>query len=125
MALAVLAGAGLLVWALASASVPCSVARVFHMPCPGCGSTRAMLCLFHGDLAGVIRMNPLAPFLSLLIVLFVGQVVLSLASTGTLDRLGYGVLSKVTTRGLIAVAFLEVVVWSLRFAGLFGGPVPV
>lgn len=124
-ALTVLAGAGLLFWALASASVPCGFARAFHMPCPGCGSTRAMLCLFHGDLAGVIRMNPLAPFLSLLVALFVGQIVVSLATTGSLQRIGEGLLSKVTTRGFVAIAVLEVLVWALRFAGLFGGPVPV
>jgi hypothetical protein len=121
----VLAAAGLLFWGFVSASVPCAFARTFHMPCPGCGSTRAMLCLLHGDVAGALRMNPLAPLFSLLVGSFVALVLFSLATTGTLSRVGQGHASKVITGGLVVVAILQVVVWLLRFAGLFGGPVPV
>src|SRR5947208_8296385 len=35
----VLASASVL---LVAAHVPCGFARMFHVPCPGCGSTRAM-----------------------------------------------------------------------------------
>lgn len=121
----VLAAALLLFWGFASASVPCTFARTLHMPCPGCGSTRAMLCLVHGDIAGALRMNALAPLFSLLLGSFVVLVLYSLATTGTLVRVGQGRASKVITGGLVAVAVLQVAVWLLRFAGLFGGPVPV
>ena len=37
---------------------PCPFHALFHLYCPGCGSTRATYCLLHGDLAGVWRYNP-------------------------------------------------------------------
>ena len=36
----------------------CPFHALFHLYCPGCGSTRATYCLLHGDLAGVWRYNP-------------------------------------------------------------------
>lgn len=114
-----------LAWVLATSKMPCGFARAFHVPCPGCGSTRAMLCLFHGDVAGMLRMNPVAPLVCALLVAFVAQVLVSLATTGGLARLGSGLSAKITVRGLVAVFVLEVAIWLLRFAGFFGGPVPV
>lgn len=37
----------------------CWVQAVFGLPCPGCGTTRALLSLLHGDLAGALRWHPL------------------------------------------------------------------
>ena len=36
----------------------CPFYGLFHLYCPGCGSTRATYCLLHGDLSGVWRHNP-------------------------------------------------------------------
>lgn len=112
-------------WVLSTASVPCSFARLFHVPCPGCGSTRAMLCLFQGDLAGVVRMSPLAPFMCLFFTAFAVQIVASILRSGSITNAFAGRLGKAVPAGVIVVALLEVVVWALRFGGLFGGPVPV
>lgn len=38
----------------------CVLRRLAGIPCPGCGFTRAVLCLLHGDVAGSVRMHPLA-----------------------------------------------------------------
>lgn len=112
-------------WVLASARVPCGFARVFHVPCPGCGSTRAMLALAHGDLAGLLRHNPLAPMMTLFVVLLSVQALGSVLATGTFARVGDGRVGLVVSRGVLLVGALQVVIWVARFAGLFGGPVPV
>ncbi len=110
---------------LAAAQVPCGFARIFHVPCPGCGSTRAMLALAHGDLAGLVRFNPLAPFMTLLIVALAGQALASVLSTGTFRRIGDGAIGLLVSRGVMVVGALEVLVWIARFGGFLGGPVPV
>lgn len=110
---------------LVSAKMPCGFASVFHMPCPGCGSTRAMLALASGDVGGVLRYNPLAPFMTLLIVALVLQALASVLSTGTFRRVGDGRVGMVVSRGVIVVAALQVILWVARFGGFLGGPVPV
>lgn len=37
----------------------CPLLHYFGIQCPGCGGTRAMYSLLHGDIAGSIAMNPL------------------------------------------------------------------
>jgi hypothetical protein len=124
---AALFAAGLAVIAvlLAAAQVPCGFARIVHLPCPGCGSTRAMLALASGDLAGLVRYNPLAPFMTLLVVALASQAFASVLATGTFRRVGDGAIGVLVSRGVMVVAVLEVLVWIARFGGFLGGPVPV
>jgi hypothetical protein len=110
---------------LAAAHVPCGFARIFHVPCPGCGSTRAMLALASGDLAGLVRYNPLAPFMTLLVVALAGQALASVLATGTFRRVGEGAIGILVARGVMVIAALEVLLWIARFGGFLGGPVPV
>lgn len=44
-------------WLAAMPSV-CVIRRVTGRPCPGCGMTRALSCLAHGDLRDAWRHNP-------------------------------------------------------------------
>lgn len=110
---------------LTLAQVPCGFARLVHVPCPGCGSTRAMLALASGDLAGLVRYNPLAPLMTLLVVALAGQALASVLATGTFRRVGDGALGLLVSRGVMVIAALEVLVWIARFGGFLGGPVPV
>lgn len=110
---------------LGSAHVPCGFARMFHTPCPGCGSTRAMLALLGGDLHSLVRYNPLAPFMTALVVVLAVQAVVSVLATGTFRDVGHGRVGLVVSRGMVIVATLEVLVWLARFGGFLGGPVPV
>ena len=110
---------------LAAAHVPCGFARMFHLPCPGCGSTRAMLALAHGDLHGLVHYNPLAPLMTLLVVALAAQALASVLATGTFHRVGDGTIGLVVSRGVMVVGALEVLLWIARFAGFLGGPVPV
>ena len=121
----VVLGLGAVALLLGSVHVPCGFARMFHMPCPGCGSTRAMLALASGDLHALVRYNPFAPFMTALVVLLAVQAVMSVLSTGTLREVGQGRIGTVVSRGMVLVAALEVLVWIARFGGFLGGPVPV
>ena len=38
----------------------CPFYWIFGIPCPGCGMTRAIVCLLRGDIRGVLAMHPLA-----------------------------------------------------------------
>lgn len=110
---------------LAAAQVPCGFAHIFHVPCPGCGSTRAMLALASGDLHGLVRYNPLAPFMTLLVIALAGQALASVLATGTFRRVGDGTIGTLVSRGVMVVGALEVLVWIARFGGFLGGAVPI
>jgi hypothetical protein len=89
--------------------------RVFlGLPCPACGLTRATLAAAHGDLAGATRFHPLSlPLIALTALTMLAAFVASDAAWRRLIMI---------TTGVTGVAL--VIVWALRFAGLFGGPVP-
>jgi hypothetical protein len=106
-------------------AVPCVFARVLHLPCPACGSTRAVLALVHGDLDAVLRMNPLGPVAAVLLGFFALQALASVLRRGDFQAVGEGRLGAIAKRALAAVVVLEIVLWIARFFGAFGGPVPV
>ena len=60
-ALLVAGAAAFLAFKPASLKLPsCTFRRITGLYCPGCGSTRALTRLVHGDVAGAFRYNPLA-----------------------------------------------------------------
>jgi hypothetical protein len=113
---------GTLLWAKA---VPCAVATLTHHPCPGCGSTRAVLALVHGDLDGMLRTNPFGPFMAGVLAVLVYQAITSMLFDGDFRRVAGGQSGKVLTRIVVVIAALETALWIARFCGAFGGPVPV
>jgi hypothetical protein len=60
--LGILLAGAFVVWQPANdpASSWCVFYRLTHIPCPGCGLTRAMAALFHGDWRASFRYHPLA-----------------------------------------------------------------
>ena len=42
----------------------CPVYRYLHLLCPGCGATRALAVLLHGDIAEALRLNALTTLLT-------------------------------------------------------------
>jgi hypothetical protein len=116
---------GVLAALLYAKAIPCTFARVFHAPCPGCGSTRAVLALLHGDLHGVVRFNPLGPVIALLLGVFAVQSLVSIAKYGDARDAGAGPLGRALRSAIFVVGALEVALWIARFFGAFGGPTPV
>jgi hypothetical protein len=110
---------------LLSGIVRCPVAFVLHIPCPGCGTVRSAraLCMF--DLAGAFRANPVAPFILALVFIMAVRFVVLMALDGHARELAKGAFGRVLGRAFIVLAVAEILVWGLRFFGLFGGPVSV
>jgi Protein of unknown function (DUF2752) len=119
-----------LVWGFAGMPVlfghaRCLFAAVVRYPCPGCGMTRAVWLLAHGDVAGSVRMHPLA----VPAVLATGG--LALATVWATVRSGSPLHLWGTKLGrgaivvLAVVEVLAVMLWGVRAMGFLGGPVPV
>lgn len=110
---------------LASGSVPCAFAQTTHLPCPGCGSTRAVFALARGDLLGALRMNPLGPLLAILVAVLGFLTTYHVLRDGNPNALTDSRIGRGLPKAVAAVALLEIALWITRFFGLFGGPVPV
>jgi hypothetical protein len=109
---------------LATKSIPCGFAKMFHTPCPGCGSTRAVLAIATGNVDGFLHANPfglpLAIFAFALAIESLRSVLLR-GDFGAMDRR----VQKIILRGVLVVVVLEIALWIARFFGAFGGPVTV
>jgi len=92
----------------------CLLRLTLHIPCPACGLTRAGLSLLRFDVASAMRFQPLTPLLCALVAVAV-------VAAFCAGEVRWKQVAKWTT-GLAGAGL--VVVWALRFAGLFGGPVP-
>jgi len=114
----------------------CPLAGSFGIPCPGCGLTRATLALLRGDLHAALHFHPLVFILTPLFVGFMlaamleflrGPVAapLETASAPRRVRIRFALPPRVTTAGAALLLAVTLAIWLLRFAGYFGGPVPV
>jgi len=110
---------------LAVGEPKCSFARLFHAPCPGCGMTRAVHLLQAGDIAASLRMHPLAVPLMLASAAFAASMVWVTYLFATPLRMWESRLCRASVFVLGGVYAATFVLWGLRAAGLFGGPVPV
>lgn len=111
---------GLAVGTLLFSGIPlCPVAYLSGVPCPGCGLTRAGICLLHLDLREAVSLSPLSP----IVVPF--AVAMTVQALTTYLRGQPQLPPRWVTRGAIALWAALIVVWALRFLGWFGGPVAV
>lgn len=105
----------------------CPMASSLGIPCPGCGLTRATLALLHGDVHGALHLHPLVWLLTPLFVVFMSITLWELLRDPSRPRAPSRI--RWHGRGTTAVASVVLVltfgVWAARFAGYFGGPVPV
>jgi hypothetical protein len=100
----------------------CMFAVLFHVPCPGCGMTRAALAMLRGDFAHAYTLHPL----SIVLVPFVGAIaarqVASYVQTGN----AWGApLPRWIEPIAAALVVLLLGVWVARWCGFLGGPVSV
>ncbi len=96
------------------------------MPCPGCGITRATLALLHGDLHAALRFHPLVLVLAPLMAVIAGRSLVEYVRGTPPTPPERAWWAGRTARWLAGALFaLLIGVWLARFAGYFGGPVPV
>ncbi|MBI2895508.1 MAG: DUF2752 domain-containing protein [Deltaproteobacteria bacterium] len=126
IALAVVAVGGPAAVALAFAAplttgpVLCGFRRMFGIPCPGCGLTRSLVSLVHLDLRAAFTVHPVGPiFLGYLALLWTSAWI-SYARTGDLAS---PISRRIPGWAHLGMIGLVILVWILRFFGLFGGPV--
>ena len=103
----------------------CTVATLLHRPCPGCGMTRALRLLCAGDFSASLRMHALAAPVLVIGVPFAGATVWTTFRRGTPMRVHRDTLGRATIAAGVVVYAAALVLWALRWFGLFGGPVPV
>jgi hypothetical protein len=116
---------GLLFGLAVALEVPlCPFALLTHHPCPGCGLTRATLALVRGDLGGALRLHPLSPLVSpLVVVIFAYNAVVYVREGRWAAAEGLHGRAVTSLALLLFVALLAV--WIARYLGALGGPVPV
>lgn len=108
-----LAGAGLHFATLSTdaGSALCLSRRLFHLPCPGCGLTRAFLLLAKGEWKGAGTMHPLAPLLAAeILAAWIGWGVWLAVRRS--ERSGRPVRAARALRAVGAILPLEQVLWA-------------
>jgi hypothetical protein len=103
----------------------CALATICHLPCPGCGMTRAIKLLAAGKAGASLRLHPLAVPVLFAGVLLVVSTVWATLSTGSPMRLHRSRLGQAAIGAAVVVYVAALALWVLRFFGCFGGPVPV
>jgi hypothetical protein len=98
--------------------IRCPMAALYHIPCPGCGMTRALRLLAAGDVGASLHMHPLA------VPALVAGVAVTAAAAQPARPLVRG-LTPLALRGAAVVYAATLVLWVLRWFGVLGGPVPV
>jgi hypothetical protein len=104
---------------------PCSVAQVLHKPCPGCGLTRAAQLMLHGHAGDSLAMHPLLLPVVATWVLFACVTIAATLRDGVPWYFWRMRSGKMAGASAVVVYAALVVLWALRGAGFFGGPVPV
>ena len=100
----------------------CPMRVFFHVPCPGCGLTRAASLALHGDFAEATHMFPLWFVVLPLVAIVFGVDTWRYVRTGAWSSiLGAGPAKWIGFAVMIAL----VAMWVARFFGAFGGPAPV
>ena len=119
---AAIAAFGLL---LGSGVIDCPFAAMTHHPCPGCGSTRAVLALLSLHVGEAFRLNPAAPVVVVSVGVIIVEGLFRVVRDGHAKDLAIHGPSRWALRALVLATVLELPIWALRFFGLFGGPVAV
>ena len=100
----------------------CPSRRIFHVPCPSCGLTRAARLALVGEWGAATRMHPLW----LVVLPYLGLVGVGECAGHVRDgRWGRWAGHRATKWAGLCILVALVVVWVARQWGAFGGPVAI
>ena len=89
----------------------CLFKAVTHVPCPSCGSSRALVLLLKGDLLGSLEMNPVGALIGFLLVVVPVWIVADVARRRDTFLRTYRALENVMThRAWVSVSLASVLV---------------
>ena len=101
----------------------CLIATLFHVPCPGCGLTRAAVAMLRGDFGRAFALHPLSLALVPLTTWVISAQIVRYVRTGTPWK-DSGIPR--SAESIVAVVALMLIgVWIARFCGYLGGPVSI
>jgi hypothetical protein len=113
----------------------CPMAGLFGLPCPGCGMSRATRLVLAGRWSDAWALHPLVFVILPLLAAFVlhrlwgaargVHVELGVARDPTTESAGQRLGRRLVNAFLLGVLLALLTLWVARFAGYFGGPVPV
>ncbi|MBQ6754784.1 MAG: DUF2752 domain-containing protein [Bacteroidales bacterium] len=84
--------------------VTCIFRKITNIPCVGCGSTRALICLSKGEITDALYYNPVTVILALAFLVLVFIVVKDIfCKTNTADKILHKRLSKLEYATIIIV----------------------
>ena len=108
-----------------SAGIPvCPSATFLHVPCPGCGMTRAMLAVFKGRFAESWHHHPLALVAVPVLLLYAAAHGAAYVKAGDMRNVGW-LTGRWADRVLMGLMMAMIGLWVARFFGAFGGPAEV
>ena len=91
----------------------CPSKLIYHIPCPGCGTTRATLLFLKGNIIEAISLNPNCVLAVLFVTLYPIIAIFSVVCQTSYIDDAYRVINKILAhkKVLSLVLFLEIVVW--------------
>lgn len=94
--------------------VICPMRRFLHIPCPGCGLTRASMRLIDGDIAGAMEMNYNVVFVALFILGSVPLYLLELKTGKVYDLYVAAEKSRTYRFSLYIFAAIELIIYFFK-----------
>lgn len=115
----------MLLGVLIALEVPlCPSKSMLGIPCPGCGLTRATEALMTGDVSAMLRLHPMAPFLTPVAVFSVIRA--SAISAGLMKSSRLDPLGRLPNWFWVSALVVLLGLWIARMLGFFGGlPDPI
>lgn len=101
----------------------CPTAALFHVPCPGCGLTRATFAALAGDFGAAYHFHPLVFIVTPIYLGVLGSLAVGYVRGGA--NAPSKRWSQLVTILALFLFFSLFGVWVARFFGVFGGPVPL